>query len=1247
MVGAGFSRNAEKLLSSSLAPPTWSDLRKAMHEKLYPDEEVRHGKSAAAASSETSGALRLAQEYEAAFRPTGLHGFLRESIRDDEFRPGRMHERLLRLPWRDVFTTNWDTLLERTRPSVAEQDYSVLRNTDEIPLTASPRIVKLHGSVDARSSLIFTEEHYRTYPAQFAPFVNTVQQAMMETVFCLIGFSGDDPNFLHWSGWVRDNLGNSAPRIYLAGWLDLSIHRRRMLEARNVIPIDLARHPKAGQWREHPEHIQHERSTDWILHTLEYGRPYNVSKWPSPSRLVEALVPEYLEPIHRITINEPKPEPDFSSRDVSSEKSEQNKVAAVRELAEVWSYNRETYPGWLTAPSEVRSKMYSTRERAPLIMEVLPNLDPVEALLLLRELIWRWEIQLEPISRMEEISSKLEKTARDVLDRIDCRSREIDKETVGAVDWVIIREAWVSVALALVTASRFQFDADEFNRRISAVSPFSGEDQDIAHRIRHEKCLWAIYSLDYASLEKELTEWDTSGCDPVWMMRKASLLFEMGENQKAQELNATALAATRIVASDDSDVGMPSRESWALYCAGTTLDYEEFWDAAIEWRHRWDKLTPLKCNAPLEMRSCAEAIKGESNLAEGRPFDLGNVWQKGFSFSQGEYLRWAAAHRAVRLVEVVGLPPSIPGRMVASRNLELAARRLSQHEPELAARLVLRAAGNEAKGALNFVLSRARVAIIPLDAVHRMSGICVDAVEFILSSNTASDAGQHGRDRLPVVVEALSRFVLRLDPERVESIFTKALGWYGNNVIAGNVLLANPVSSILARCWETMPEERRKERILDLLSAPIVGMDGFAAGFTGAGRYPDPCEVLMRSDIPAVVRTPDKESRWNEIIASLLRGMHGSEEARRRAAKRMSWLVDLNVLDGEEISEFAQALWGEDYLSSENLPSGTDIYDWAFLVLPEPKPDLAEQRFRAKWLLPDQSKDGVSLRAGEVLWQVGTAIANLGIHGKPLSLSDAERSYLADVVGQWVEESIPVPLPLTGQSAPIFAGDADTEVRNAIAGLQHILLEIEVSGKIANHLLQKFRQLNNSEMPARVLSAGLVKAFPECFEEIVKSMKMGLASDEGKTAKNTAEALEFWFKAGHDVGVELMHPPTDLVREIGFMVATGRKAALIQALRIARWVFLKGSEEQQNAIGKLVAEGLNYLAKELRYDAMHDEDIDVPLLRWGCTHLSIAMAKHGFENEPSVARWIENVRDDPLPEIRYASPTLGDYSGKA
>lgn len=63
---------------------------------------------------------------------------------------------------------------------------------------------------------------------------------MLESELCLLGFSGSDPNFLAWSGWVRDTLAQSARRIRLVGVLNLTPAARSLLEARNVTPIDLA-----------------------------------------------------------------------------------------------------------------------------------------------------------------------------------------------------------------------------------------------------------------------------------------------------------------------------------------------------------------------------------------------------------------------------------------------------------------------------------------------------------------------------------------------------------------------------------------------------------------------------------------------------------------------------------------------------------------------------------------------------------------------------------------------------------------------------------------------------------------------------------------------------------------------------------------------------------------------------------------------------------------------------------------------
>ena len=211
-------------------------------------------------------------------------------------------------------------------------------------------------------------------------------------------------------------------------------------------------------------------------------------------------------------------------------------------------------------------------------------------------------------------------------------------------------------------------------------------------------------------------------------------------------------------------------------------------------------------------------------------------------------------------------------------------------------------------------------------------------------------------------------------------------------------------------------------------------------------------------------------------------------------------------------------------------------------------------------------------------------------------------------------------------------------MRKAISGLQYVLLEVELSDAVASTLYEKVQKLNETEMPARTLFAGLMRALPERFEDIVQLMRIGLASDEDQAAKDAVGALRLWLQAGSDVVVGLVAPPADLVREVGVIIAARRKAALIQALQVARWVFSEGSPEQREILGNLATQGLAYLAEELRYDIVHDEEIDVPLLRWGCTHLAIAMAAHGFEAEPAVVRWVENASGDPLPEVRNAKP---------
>ncbi|NEU99187.1 hypothetical protein FNJ47_26005 [Bradyrhizobium sp. UFLA 03-164] len=191
LIGAGLSKNAERPGNDTLEPPLWWELMEEMVERLYPHDMKRAPKDP----------LRIAEEFRTYFGQAGLDDFLRTRFPDKSWSPGPLHGALLGLPWSDVLTTNWDTLLERTE-NTGDHSYEVVRTEADLTHARSPRIVKLHGTIGDPGPLIFAEEDYRMYPVKHAAFVNLARQVFIENELCLVGFSGDDPNFLQWAGWV-------------------------------------------------------------------------------------------------------------------------------------------------------------------------------------------------------------------------------------------------------------------------------------------------------------------------------------------------------------------------------------------------------------------------------------------------------------------------------------------------------------------------------------------------------------------------------------------------------------------------------------------------------------------------------------------------------------------------------------------------------------------------------------------------------------------------------------------------------------------------------------------------------------------------------------------------------------------------------------------------------------------------------------------------------------------------------------
>lgn len=422
MVGAGFSRFAEMPTPVSPLPPVWADLEAAMKAEIY------------STGAAPSNPLRLAEEYRSALGQQALEGLIRQLVRDDEWKPGKMHARLVGLPWTDVLTTNWDTLLERSASTDPEKAYELVRIAADIARTRPPRIVKLHGGFPS-GPFVFTEEDFRAYPTKFAPFVNLAQQVMLENEVCLLGFSGDDPNFLEWSGWVRDQLGTAARQIRLVGVLNLSDAKRRFLHARNVSPIDLAPAVK-----DVPEGDKHRRAAEIFLDALWRSKPRPSYEWRRA---------------------EPKPRSD-----------------QLDAISKSWAEDRKAYPGWVIAPWSVRLELQHDENLSGHdVKESLAAAPTHFRAIFAEQWAWRCDVALMPYP------AKLQDLLTDFLN-VDATSF-LDPATAGSLYWAAARWA------------RERHAWSQFDTALSLVARANGPDAGAI--VAYEQSLKAYALLDYVA----------------------------------------------------------------------------------------------------------------------------------------------------------------------------------------------------------------------------------------------------------------------------------------------------------------------------------------------------------------------------------------------------------------------------------------------------------------------------------------------------------------------------------------------------------------------------------------------------------------------------------------------------------------------------------------------------------------------------------------------------------------------------
>jgi len=795
--------------------------------------------------------------------------------------------------------------------------------------------------------------------------------------------------------------------------------------------------------------------------------------------------------------------------------------------------------------------------------------------------------------------------------------------------------------LALLTAARYRFDSPAFDELLRALAPVAIEDVEARHRVRHERCLWALWSLDFESLTKDLDEWTAEGGDPAWKMRKSALLRELGREDEASELIERAREEAKAMPVSELDVRGPSREGWALWSVASLSKIDVV-------RQRWNELAAANCDPSMEIEWLVNALTESDRNTVTPNFDLGVSPSEPLPSSTA--LLEAAAYRSIRLTEIAGIPQAVDYMSISGHMLKRASERLAICDPCLAIHLMLRVARYDKDEALLRVLSRERVAALPRPLAEALSTATRTGLRYAMSRIEGAGASREvlWAERARVLMEAASRLALRLDEDSAESLLDDALSLYDSPAVASEIWLHEALGSMFSRCWESLSDARRRDRSLDLMDAPIVGVDGPHCEWSG---YPDPGQVVSIGVLPR--RSAGNEERWQAIVERIISGLSSEGMARERAARRLVVLALSGRLKEDESARTAKALWSSSAEHGDELPQETPIFDYAFILLPEPSAGMGRRAFGRKWIsgdVGDVSRTGLMgpgssvglsglhtspANADDIVWQVGLSIPFLRRHGGALQLTAEEGDYLTAVIERWADTN----LRFLRRIPDLVQHERAQSLRGACRGLSWILTEMQIPTSLAEKLYDKVPDLNDFGVLAFSMLPGIAKTLPDRIGDISELMSAGLMSDDRQIAQNVVVTLHRWIIWAADSTLGMVPVPEHLVRDIGISIVARRRPVLVQALDCAKWILGDGSDKQRESIRDLTIRGLGDLIEELRYDRedASDGSIDVPLARLRSIEVARALANEGREGDPAVRRWLEMGMDDPLPEVRRAA----------
>ncbi len=1208
MIGAGFSKNAIKSNPLCNDFPDWKHLGNAFYKKLY-------GKQPAT-DEHYINVLKLADELEAKYGRTVLNKLLKEQIPDGDFEPSELHIKLLELPWTDVFTTNYDTLLERAREKVTSQKFDVVVNKEDLVYSKKPRIVKLHGSFPSERPFIISEEDYRTYPKKFAPYVNTVQQALLENVLCLIGFSGDDPNFLQWIGWIHDNLGKEhASKIYLIGLFNLSDAQKKLLEKRNIILIDLS---------------------ECYGNKIDYGEALSnfleflVSAIKAENRLDWAEKQNQIFPNHNIDI-----------------------LNQLKNILINWKKFREEYPNWIILPEDQRNSLWLYTEQWLLLNRINELGTPFD-FDFLYEFNWRIEKSLIPIfNDMIEIYEKMLERYNPFPDmcNTDDSIRPI-VEKYKNLNWRDISPKWLELNISILRYYREEGLVEKWEKINSRLEKcWTYLSPLLIARLMYERCMFYIFNFNIVEVRNQSNRWPVNDSLPFWEAKRAGILAEIGDTNEAEKILEKALSVIRKklnLSPISNDFKLISEEAHVMQLLQYINDAIAFQAGDFEKRQQlreklgqhWNYLKQFKCDPWYELKIFEISLEKESKQIElteqKHEFDIGRISVIRHSgVSNKDVLM---AYSFLRYCEEAGIPFRIPGISFGKSAAKGAIKRISKYSSYWAFASLIRMGDTNV---ISSLFNRESIYRMELEQIDQLISNYLSIIKQVWSEIETGAVFKNENMGL-IIARMIPEILARLCVKCSDDVRFNLLSFLREIYESEQKFKFSGIDKLMKRLITSYSNQILYAQLPYLLSFPIL----YELPHRFEFEFPDPFEHL--SIQIEQLRQNEKLEINDEIIDNLIQNCKLTNDKRKKSILRLVKLYRLKLLNSKQCKNFADVLWNN-VDQKTGLPTNTGLYNFSFLNLPHPQkvdPGYLFKEYLLEGKFPVQgSGKGIPIHGGhfpffdELLSGTKTISNNNGIEWNE---NDAI-TFLLKLINWWDTDKHHLKQKERHQ---IFISIPD-EFRNRFKYLVRILSDVvcpnltsELSKKYLSELLRLTKELNEYGIPTLKTEITHLHLVPESKDELLSEIQDAISSED---QSEIVDALNAILSAILSPNRSFYSEDQiyDLLSLVTQQIKWRRKVSIASSLNVISNIVEKSPNYLSNKILSDVSIGLKYLLDEnIQKKDENGTDIDFRLIyRKNAAHLAYKLYVHYKKNKikvPKIIRDWEIVCNDPdeFAEIR-------------